>query len=146
MGTARIDKYDPRDGGFRAPLAEALVYSATESSNDLGKVWAVGISSTGLVEKGESDSGILGVICPTRPMAAGEVIDVMTDGEIVDVTLHNGNAINAGTTVNGVPATGLLSATATGNVRLGWTVAEETGTSYRGRLIVRVGRSTAVGA
>lgn len=147
MGTARIDKYDPRDGGFRAPLAAALAYTpSNEATNDVGKVWAVGLNASGQVVKGAGATGVLAVIVPTRAMAAGEMIDCMTDGEVVNVNLHNGNAIAAGATVTGVPASGILATTTTGNVRLGWTVAEEAGVSYRGRLVVRVGRSTAVGA
>lgn len=147
MGTARFDKYDSKDGGFRAALSAALAHTpSNEATNDVGKVWAVGLNASGQVVKGAGDSGVLGVIVPTRAMGAGEMVDVMTDGEIVNVTLHDGNAIAAGTTVHGVPASGILSETATGNVRLGFTVAEEAGVTYRGRLVVRVGRSTAVGA
>lgn len=134
MGTARYDKYDGRVGGFRAPLNAALVFSATEASNDLGKVWAVGLNSSGRVVKGAGATGILGVIVATRPMVVGEVIDVMTSGEIVDFTLHNGSAAAAGTRYFGVAADGTFNVTATGTP-LGWTVEA-------GRLVVRLDRAT----
>lgn len=124
----RFDKYEPRVGGFRAPLFAATV------AGDPGKVWAVGLDASGRVVKGAGVTGIVGVICPVRAMAAGEVIDVMTDGEIADFTLQNGAAAAAGTRYFGVAADGTWSTTNTGT-RLGWTV-EAT------RLIVRVGRGT----
>lgn len=134
MGTCRIDKYDPRVGGFRAKAAAAWVYSATEGSNDLGKVWAVGLNSSGLVVKGAGATGIIGVVCLSAPKAIGDVLDVMTDGEIADFTLQAGTAAAAGTRYFGVAADGTFSTTNTGT-RLGYTV-EAT------RLVVRLGRGT----
>lgn len=124
----RIDKYDGMVGGFRANLAAATV------AGDPGKVWAVGLDVSGRVVKGAGVTGIVGVICPTRAMVAGEAIDVMTDGEIADFTLQNGSAAAAATRYFGVAADGTWNTTNTGT-RLGWTV-EAT------RLVVRVGRGT----
>lgn len=124
----RIDKYDGMVGGFRALLAAATV------AGDPGKMWAVGLDATGRVVKGAGVTGILGVICPVRAMVAGEAIDVMTDGEIVDFLLQAGTAAAAGTRYFGVAADGTWNTTATGT-RLGWT-------SEAGRFIVRVGRGT----
>jgi len=124
----RFDKYDGRVGGFRAILDVATV------AGDVGKVWAVGLNASGRVVKGASTTGIVGVICPVRAMAAGEAIDVMTDGEIEDFTLQNGSAAAAATRYYGVAADGTYSTTNTGT-RIGWTV-EAT------RLIVRMSRGT----
>lgn len=124
----RFDKYEPRVGGFRAKLLNALVVG------DIGKVWAVGLDTSGFVVKGAGNTGIIGVICAVRTMAALEPIDVMTDGEIGDFTLQNGSAAAAGTRYFGVAADGTWSTTNTGT-RLGWT-------SEATRLIVRVGRGT----
>lgn len=134
MGTARYDKYDPKVGGFRAKSAIAWVFNATEASNDLGKVWAVGLDANGKVVKGAGATGIVGVVVLTSPKAINDVIDVMTDGEIADFTLHNASAAAAGTRYFGVAADGTFSTTNTGT-RLGYTV-EAT------RLVVRVGRGT----
>lgn len=135
MGTARYDKYDPKAGGFRAPLDAAMVYTpANEATNDVGKVWAVGLNASGRVVKGAGATGVIGVLVVNQAMAAGSTVDVMTDGEIVDFTLHNASAAAAGTRYFGVAADGTFSTTNTGT-RLGWTVEAS-------RLIVRVGRGT----
>lgn len=134
MGTARYDKYNPISGGFRAPSNIAWVYNATEASNDVGKVWGVGLNSSGRVVKGAGVTGIIGVFVPTKPVAVGDIIDVMTDGEIADFTLQNASAAAAGTRYYGVAADGTFNTTATGTP-LGFTV-EAT------RLIVRLDRAT----
>ena len=124
----RYDKYDGRVGGFRGPLAAAW------SSSDVGKMFAVGIDSNGKVAKGAGQTGIIGVCVVNEAKAIGDVVDVMTDGEIVDFTLQNGSAAAAGTRYFGVAADGTFSTTNTGT-RLGWTVEAS-------RFIVRVGRGT----
>jgi hypothetical protein len=133
LGTARYDKYDPISGGFRAPLNAAMAYTpSNEATNDVGKVWAVGLTASGRVVKGAGATGVIGVLVVNQAMAAGETVDVMTAGEIADFTLHDGNAAAAGTVYYGVPGDGTLSSTATSNVRLGHTVEAS-------RLVVRVG-------
>lgn len=120
---ARYDKYDPYDGGFRAPLA------ADTPKNSGGNPIGVGINAQGRVVAGAGTSGVTGLMVLTRDMKAGEVVDVMTDGEIVEFTGAAGSAYYANTT------TGVLSTTAPGagvnGVRVGHTV-EAT------RLVVRV--------
>jgi hypothetical protein len=75
---ARYDKYDPKVGGFRAPLA------ADYSSSDLEKIFGVGLNSSGQVVKGAGTSGIVGVLVLTKAWQAGMIVDVMTAGEIVE--------------------------------------------------------------
>lgn len=87
---SRYDKYDPYDGGFRAPLAAAWGYTAgnpDKTHADLGKLFAVGTNASGQVTKFTSAAatGFIGVMILDQPKPAGEVIDVMTDGEIVDL-------------------------------------------------------------
>lgn len=125
---SRYDKYDPKDGGFRAALNAAMVTA------DVGVMYAVGLNGSGRVVKGAGATGILGVLIVNQPMAAGEIVDVMTDGEIADFTLANGSAAAAGTRYFGVAADGTFSTTNTGT-RLGWTVEA-------GRFVARVGRGT----
>jgi hypothetical protein len=132
---ARFDKYDPVSGGFRAKLA-------ADWAGTLGVPIGVGLDTSGNVVPGAGNTGILGVVIVegqlkpdgTRVLnqkgRAGEVVDVMTDGEIVDL---DSPTLTAGTVIYGVAATGVLTATSSGNVRLGATV-EAT------RLVVRSAR------
>ena len=124
----RYDKYDPIAGGFRAALAADLA-KITATANGIG----VGLNATGLVVPGNGNTGVLGVVCVTRDMKAGDTVDVMTDGECVEAVAP----IVAGTVITADSTTGVLgvavpSAT---KVAIGYTV-EAT------RLVVR--RSGAV--
>jgi len=116
---ARFDKYDPISGGFRAPL------NFDVASGDVGKIIGVGLNANGRIVKGAGNTGVRGVICPTQPMAAGDIIDTMTSGEIVDVT-----GLAAGTVYYTAAADGAVSTTNTGT-HVGHTVEAE-------RLVVRV--------
>ena len=117
----RYDKYDPYDGGFRAPLNAAV------SAANKNVLYAVSLNSAGRVVVGTTggQTGIVGVMVSHRPLAVGQIVDVMTDGEIVDVA-----GLTAGTKY-GVAAGGAIG-TAAGTYRIGHTV-EAT------RLVVRVG-------
>jgi len=116
-----IDKYEPIGGGFRAQLDAA--YETPEVA--LG----VSLNASGrVVVGGAGQSGFVGVICMGRTMRAGDVIDVMTDGELVEVP-----TIPAGTKVYADATTGALTATATANTYVGTTVEA-------GRLVVRFAR------
>ena len=100
---ARFDKYDGFTGGFRAPLNAAL--SAT--GDDTGKIQAVSINSSGKVVIGAAaETGIIGVICPTKVMGANDIIDVMTSGEIVGAVKTGGTAFAAGDIVYAHGTTG----------------------------------------
>lgn len=104
---SRFDKYDPVSGGFRAPLNAAI------TSADVGKIQAVSINTSGkAVIGGAAETAIMGVIIATRPMAANEPIDVMTQGEIVEATFTGGGAFTAGAIVY-AHAAGTVDATAT---------------------------------
>lgn len=125
---ARYDKYDPKDGGFRAPLAADLAATVTTGNGDpIG----VGLDANGrvVVTNGNLDQ-MCGVLCTTKAMKAGDIVDVMTDGEIVEMA---GTA--AGSVVTAPNAGGKVDNTAVGagRTRVGHTV-EAT------RLVVRVAR------
>lgn len=137
---SRYDKYDPMTGGFRAPLAANFAYTASAPDRahaDLNKVFTVGLNTSGKLGKfATAFPRFAGVLILTRPMAAGETVDTMTDGEIVELvdaeittadTLGTGQALYADTTGGG---TGLLTTVATAMRYVGFTV-EST------RLIVR---------
>lgn len=131
---ARYDKYNPYGGGFRAPLA------ADWASGDLGKPYAVGLNSSGQVVKGAGQSGVVGVLVLTKAYKAGTVVDVMTDGEIIEfaptaTTPGSGNGA-AGTSYFGNTSTGAISTTGT-------TGAHKVGFTAEGsRLIVHAATGT----
>jgi hypothetical protein len=113
---SRYDKYDPFDGGFRAKLNAAIVAS------DAGKIRAVSINGSGrVVIGGGATTDIKGLICPTEAMPAGAAIDVMTDGEIGDVTTTGGVAIAAGATLY-AHTDGTVDAVSTSGKAVGFTV------------------------
>lgn len=116
----RFDKYDPISGGFRAPLA------ADWPSGDLSKIIPCGLNASGAVVKGAGNTGVKGVVCLTKIRHAGEIVDVMTDGEVVEAT-----GLTAGTNYYG-SAAGAVGTTNT-DTYLGNTV-EAT------RLVVRLAR------
>jgi hypothetical protein len=122
---ARFDKYNPVSGGFRAPLNA----SYTGSANVVG----VGVNGSGKVVVGGGVTGVIGVICSPLSKNAGDIIDVMTDGEIVQAGLVAGTLYTVNTT------TGALSSAAPSATQtpLGWTVEAD-------RLIVRAQRGLIV--
>lgn len=101
---ARYDKYDPISGGERGVLKSAL------SKNSAGNGIGVGLDASGLVVPGAGQTGIIGVLIVTRNFAAGDTVDVMRHGEIVDCVspLAAGKVITADTTSGalGVSAVG----------------------------------------
>jgi len=117
---SRFDKYDPVSGGFRARLGFA------PAGGDVNAIIAVGLDANGRIVKGSGNTGVLGALCLTSPLSQGDVADVMTDGEIVDVP-----GLDAGTVYFGTAA-GAVDDVDTG-VRLGHTVEAW-------RLVVRVAR------
>lgn len=122
---ARYDKYDPISGGFRAPLA-----AAWGDAEGLATPVGVGLDANGRVVAGAGNTGVLAVLVVDAPMAAGDIADCMTDGEIVDVA-----GLAAGTVYFAADADGALGAVApaagVNDARVGHTV-EAT------RLVVRV--------
>lgn len=73
---ARYDKYDPVDGGFRALLAANWTGSDTP--------FGVGLDVDGHVVKGAGVTGVVGVLIKTGDALAGQPVDIMRDGEIVE--------------------------------------------------------------
>lgn len=109
----RYDKYEPYGGGFRAPLAAAVI--------DANKfiAYGVGLDTSGRVVLGAGNTGIIGVMIAHGVKAAGDIVDVMVDGEIVDATgLTAGTKLTANTTTGAI-STGAASTT---QVPVGFTV------------------------
>jgi hypothetical protein len=75
---ARFDKVKVT---FRAPLAAAIAAAR------LGGVEAFSIDANGKAVLGTAaQSGFVGVVCPDKTMAAGDIIDILQQGEIVEFT------------------------------------------------------------
>ena len=108
---ARVDKTDSAVGVVRAALAADL------SSVDFDTVIGVGITSAGKVNKGAQQSGIIGLMVPSKYHAkAGDIVDIFKLGDIVEIT-----GLAAGTKYY-VTAAGVLTATASTNTYCGYTV------------------------
>jgi hypothetical protein len=108
-------------GGHRAALnADWLV-------GDVRKVVPVSLNASGKVVKGTAgQSGFIGVVILTKALKANDIVDVMQDGEVVEMTgLAAGTQYWAAADGNSITAT-----QAAGLRKVGWTV-EAT------RLIVR---------
>lgn len=121
---SRYDKYDPKVGGFRAPLAADWLVE------DIGRLFGVGLNASGQVVKGAGASGLVGVIVLTKARKAGEVVDIMTSGECVEfgvpTTEPDGTA---GTVYYAAAGDGAVTTTNTG-ARVGHTVEAD-------RIVVR---------
>jgi hypothetical protein len=125
---ARIDKYDPISGGHRAPIFAAIAAHDGVIGGATAPV-GVGLDSSGrvVVGVGVAAVGIIGVLCVPSAKVAGDIVDVMTAGEIVDVGGVAGTAYTANTTTGAITS---AAASAT-QIRVGYTVEA-------GRLIVRI--------
>lgn len=122
--SGRYDKYDPVNGGFRAPSAAALATLET--------VKGVGLDANGRVLwKDPGNSGFVGVLGISKAKATGDVLDVMTSGEIVDV-----DGLTAGTDYY-LDADGDLTAAAPAAGAAGYYVGH---TVEADRLVVRFQR------
>lgn len=148
---ARYDKYEPIAGGFRAKLNAALTltnggYFGGVSLNASGRALAGSGGQTGIVgvlvknvsrgpvgPRGLALNG--GTPNPYAPIGAqaGDAVDIMTNGEIVDL---DKTVFVAGTNFFAA-ADGSISATGgTGKTPIGFTVEA-------GRLVVRIAKSSA---
>lgn len=138
---SRYDKIPQGNGTFRAPILANFAYTASNpdyAHADLNKMFAVSLDAQGRVVIGTPNNagtmigGLIGVLCLDEPKAAGDIVDVMTSGEIVEFTLSNGAAAAAGTTyTSNADGSYGTNAVASAVGRIGTTV-EAT------RLIVRV--------
>lgn len=136
---ARYDKYDPKDGGFRAPLNAAWnATSGPAGVSDLNRVIAVGLNGNGRVVKATTAAAAVGVVVVSAAKNAGEIVDIMTDGEIVELDandIQGATAPTAGTKYYLDATASRLAATAPGAGINGFYVGT---TVEAGRLVVRV--------
>src|SRR6187551_1997057 len=98
---ARFDKVEPLGGSFRAALGFAPV------GGDVGIIIPVTLNGSGKVIKTTAGTECCGVIVlSSTTHASGDVVDVMTDGEIVDAAgLAAGTRYYAGVGVLGTTST-----------------------------------------
>jgi hypothetical protein len=147
---SRYDKYDPISGGFRAPLAADLT---PNTAGEFGPK-AVSLNASGKVVVGTAGTtGLVGILVKNAPhlpmgattaswatagynaaapigLKAGDIVDVMTNGEIVDLAAAGITGLAAGQPIY-TTAAGDLTNVATGNTKVGYTVEAD-------RLVVRV--------
>ncbi len=128
---ANYDKYDPKAGGFRAALA------ADWLTADIKTVIGVGLNASGQVVKGAGNSGLVGVLVLTEALKAGDIVDIMTAGDIVDF------GGTAGTRYYAAEDTGAVTSTAPAAPDTSYLV----GTTVKAdRLVVRFESTPIVGA
>lgn len=105
---ARFDKYDPVSGGFRVALGWAPVAS------EVGDIIPVTVNGSGVAIKTTAATDICeGVVCMSSLLNQGDKVDVMTDGEIVDVTANDG-VTGAATGAVAYAGAGVVNVTAPG--------------------------------
>jgi len=124
----RVDQTNSAIGVVRGTLGFDI------ETAEYDTVIGVGIDADGLVQKGASRTGIIGVIIPTKiARNIGDRCDVF---KIAQVLADPGDVTDlgllAGTPMYVDDITGVLTATDTGATRIGYTVEED-------RLIVHMG-------
>lgn len=137
MARGRYDKYDFMAGGFRGVLA------ADWPAADIDRIVGVGADADGLIVQGAGVTGLLGVAILTsnKPTdgtrgparRAGDTVDPMTDGELVECVLDDGTAMTPGTIWGVDPVTGEVAA----GVGERFAVSLENSNTAGTRLIVR---------
>jgi len=140
VNVSRIDKYGPVTGGFRAPLNAAWnATSGPSGVSDLNRVIVVALNGSGKLIKATTAVGAVGVVCLPSAKDAGAPVDVMTNGEIVELDLNDLQAATApvaGTKYYLDTTAGRLTATAP----VAGTNASYVGTTVEAsRLVVRFG-------
>lgn len=83
---SRYDKYDPKAGGFRAPANAAWTATSGPSGvTDLFRVTAVGLNGSGRVIRATTALMCVGIVIAHGVKAAGDILDVMTNGEVIEL-------------------------------------------------------------
>ena len=79
-------------GGRRVSGVQTVLDALPEAP--LVSMVPVGLDANGRVQKGAAQTGVIGVLLLTQPTAAGKMVDVMQDGEVVD-SATTGSAVRA---------------------------------------------------
>lgn len=140
VNVSRYDKYDPKSGGFRAPANAAwTTTSGPAGVSDLFRVTGVQLNGSGRAVRATSALACVGITIAHGPKNAGDILDVMTDGEVVELDaldIQGGTAPVAGTKYYLDVTAGRLTATAPAAGVNGFYVGT---TIEAGRLVVRTG-------
>lgn len=136
---SRYDKYDSKSGGFRAPANAAwTTTSGPSSATDLYRVTGVSLNGSGRLIRATTAIACVGITIAHGAKAAGDILDVMTNGEVVELDaldLQTGSPA-AGTKYYLDTTAGRLTATAPGAGVNAFYVGT---TVEAGRLVVRCG-------
>lgn len=113
---SRYDKYGPKTGGFRAPANAAWnATSGPSGVTDLFRVTCVGLNGSGRLIRATTALMCVGITIAHGPKNAGEILDVMTSGEVIELDaldLQANTAPVAGTKYYFDATAGRLTATA----------------------------------
>lgn len=138
---SRMDKTNSAIGVFRAPLNAAWnATSGPAGVTDLNRVIVVALNGSGRVIKATTAAAAVGVVIATGPKAAGDIVDVITNGEIVELDandIQGATAPTAGTKY--VLDTTASRLAAQGAPAAGTNVFYVGTTVEAGRLVVRCG-------
>ncbi|MET0416542.1 MAG: hypothetical protein ABW022_11035 [Actinoplanes sp.] len=142
---SRIDKSNSAIGNFRAPLNIALTATSGPAGvTDLNRVICVALNGSGRLIKATTAISVVGFILATRAFAAGEMIDVFTNCEVVELDaadIQGATAPTAGTKYYFDATAARLAATAPGAGAIGYYIGT---TVEAGRLVVRAGLAGAL--
>ena len=120
---ARYDKYDGTTGGFRAKLAADFTTVA-----NLNKAFGVGLDTNGRVVIAAGTTGIRGVLILTKKKYAGDVVDVMTAGEVIEFDpVTPGTLAPSGTNYTALTTDGTIATTAADGTHIGVGYTVESG-------------------
>jgi hypothetical protein len=132
-------------GGFRAPLNAAWnATSGPSGVTDLNRVIVVALNGSGRLIKATTAVSAVGVVCLSSAKNAGDVVDVMTYGEIVELDtadIQGAAAPTAGTKYYFDATASRLATTAPAATAIGFYVGT---TVEAGRLVVRAGQAGAL--
>jgi hypothetical protein len=145
VDVSRFDKTQSAIGNFRAPLNAAWnATSGPAGVTDLNRVTCVALNGTGKLIRATTAVSCVGIIVVTRPKNAGDIEDVMTSGEVVELDasdIQGATAPVAGTKYYFDTTAGRLTATAPVAAAIGFYVGT---TVEAGRLVVRAGLAGAL--
>lgn len=138
---SRYDKYNPISGGFRAALNAAwTATSGPAGVSDLNRILCVGINGSGRIVKATTALTAAGImIVHVTPRGIADVMDVMTHGEVVEISgtdMQSGVAPVAGDRLYLDATASRLATTAPGAGVNGFYVGQ---VIEAGRLVVRCG-------
>ena len=129
---SRYDKYSSLVSGTRAAVAANMgSVGDTVDNTWLGKAMGVGLDVNGRLVKGAGVTGVIGVLVLTRHVYAGDIVDLMDLGELVEFDPTTPGTLAPAATKYYSDASGVISTTNTGTL-LGYTVEA-------GRLRVHMG-------